>query len=64
MMKEDIIMKDMKNFEMEIEELRERLNLEIQNQMKKHVPSDKLLELSKKMDELLNEYHSEYYQTF
>lgn len=57
-------MKDMKNFEIEIEELRERLNLEIQNQMKKHVPSDKLLELSKKMDELLNEYHSEYYQTF
>ncbi len=57
-------MKDMRNFETEIEELRDKLNLEIQNQMEKHVPSDKLLELSKKMDELLNEYHSEYYQTF
>ena len=57
-------MKDMKNIESEIEELRNKLNLEIQNQMEKHVPSDELLELSKQMDELLNEYHSEYYETF
>ena len=57
-------MKDMKSIEIEIEELRNKLNFEIQNQMEKHVPSDKLLELSKKMDELLNEYHSEYYQPF
>ena len=57
-------MKDMRSIEIEIEELRNKLNFEIQNQMEKHVPSDKLLELSKKMDELLNEYHSEYYQPF
>lgn len=57
-------MKDMKNIETEIEELRNKLNLEIQNQMEKHVPSDELLELSKQLDELLNEYHSEYYETF
>lgn len=57
-------MKDTRNIEKEIEELRNKLNLAIQNQMEKRVPSEEILELSKKMDELLNEYHSEYYETF
>lgn len=54
-------MKDLKDIETEIEELRTRLNFGIQNQTETHVPSNELLELSKRMDELLNEYHSEYY---
>ena len=57
-------MRDKKEMEKDIEELRNKLNLEMQNQMERRVPSEEILELSKKMDELLNEYHSEYYQPF
>lgn len=54
-------MKELKAVEEEIEELRKELNQEVKNQLSDHVPSSRLLELSKRMDELLNEYHSEYY---
>lgn len=57
-------MRDKKEMEKDIEELRNKLNLEMQNQMERRVPSEEILELSKKMDKLLNEYHSEYYQPF
>jgi uncharacterized protein Yka (UPF0111/DUF47 family) len=54
-------MKALKTVEEEIEKLRKELNQEVKNQLSNHVPSGRLLELSKRMDELLNEYHSEYY---
>ena len=54
-------MKKLKVIEEEIEELRKELNQEVKNQLSSHVPSGRILELSKRMDELLNEYHSEYY---
>ena len=57
-------MRDKKEMEKDIEELRKKLNLEMQNQMERRVPSEEILELSKKMDKLLNEYHSEHYQPF
>ena len=57
-------MRDKKEMEKDIEELRNKLNLEMQNQMERRVPSEEILELSKKMDKLLNEYHSEHYQPF
>lgn len=54
-------MKELKVIEEEIEELRKELNQEVKKQLSNHVPTNRLLELSKRMDELLNEYHSEYY---
>lgn len=54
-------MRDLKVIEAEIEELRKELNQEIKNQLSSHVPSERILDLSKRMDELLNEYHSQYY---
>ena len=57
-------MRDKKEMAKDIEELRKKLNLQMQNQMERRVPSEEILELSKKMDKLLNEYHSEHYQPF
>ena len=54
-------MRELKVIEAEIEELRKELNQEIKNQLSSHVPSERILDLSKRMDELLNEYHSQYY---
>lgn len=54
-------MRDAKTIEAEIEALRKELNEEIKNQLSSRVPSDRILELSKRMDNLLNEYHTEYY---
>lgn len=54
-------MKEVGTIEEEIEKLRKELNQEVKKQISDHVPSTRLLELSKRMDELLNEYHSEYY---
>lgn len=54
-------MKDLKMLEDEIEKLRKELNSEIEKKNHDRVPDEKILELSRKMDELLNEYREQYY---
>lgn len=54
-------MRDIKVIEEEIESLRKEMNSEITSQFPSHIPSEKMLELSKKMDVLLDEYRLEYY---
>lgn len=54
-------MNDLKMLEEEIEKMRKDLNYASQNQLPNHIPDENILMLSRKMDELLNEYQKEYY---
>lgn len=54
-------MEELKMLEEEIEKLRKELNSEIEKQGHNRIPDEKILELSRRMDELLNEYRLQYY---